>query len=80
MCLAAVGLLAASPAGAAHRVRHRPIVHHLRPAPRQGQIACTVMGCQPIPAACTPIEGRTPGGIPTGFDVIACPQGVWPLK
>jgi hypothetical protein len=44
------------------------------------QIACTVIGCMPIPAACTPVAGKTPGGRPTGFDVIVCPPGVWPLK
>jgi hypothetical protein len=50
-----------------------------RHAPTQPQIACTVLGCMPIPAACHPVEGRTSGGIPTGFDVIVCPPGVWPL-
>jgi len=80
MGFAALVLLAPEPATAAHHVRHRRVVHHVHPAVRQGQIACTVLGCQRIPAACTPVEGRTPGGIPTGFDVIVCPSGIWPLK
>jgi len=44
------------------------------------RIACTVLGCQPIPAACTPVPGRTVTGLPTGYDVIVCPPGVWPLR
>jgi hypothetical protein len=39
----------------------------------QGQIACTQLGCERIPAACTPVPGRTWRGTPTGFDVIVCP-------
>jgi hypothetical protein len=44
------------------------------------RIACTVLGCQPIPATCTPVPGRTVSGLPTGYDVIVCPPGVWPLR
>jgi hypothetical protein len=44
------------------------------------RIACTVLGCEPIPAACTPVPGRTWSGLPTGYDVILCPPGVWPLR
>jgi len=44
------------------------------------RIACTVLGCAPIPAACTPVPGRTWSGLPTGYDVILCPPGVWPLR
>ena len=74
-------VLAASQAKAAHHPRshHGHAVHHAGPvAPRQ--IACTVLGCMPIPAACMPVAGKTLGGRPTGFDVIVCPPGVWPLK
>jgi hypothetical protein len=42
--------------------------------------ACTVLGCMTIPAVCEPVAGKTPGGLPTGYDVIVCPPGVWPLK
>jgi hypothetical protein len=45
----------------------------------QRQIACTVLGCQTIPAACYPKEEHSPSGIPTGFDQIVCPPGVWPF-
>jgi hypothetical protein len=55
-----------------HRVA-RPAIAH------QQQIACTVLGCQPIPAACYPKEEHSPTGIPTGFDQIVCPPGVWPF-
>jgi hypothetical protein len=69
------GVVLAQPADAAHRAKYH------RVAAAQGQqIACTVLGCMPIPAACTPVAGKTPGGIPTGFDVIVCPPGIWPLK
>jgi hypothetical protein len=44
------------------------------------RIACTVLGCMTIPAVCEPVAGKTPGGLPTGYDVIVCPPGVWPLK
>jgi hypothetical protein len=44
------------------------------------RIACTVIGCMTIPSVCTPVAGKTPGGLPTGYDVIVCPPGVWPLK
>jgi hypothetical protein len=52
-----------------HSSRHRPIAQ----AQPQGQIACTEGGCQRIPAACTPVPGRTWRGMPTGYDVIVCP-------
>ncbi|HTZ70240.1 MAG TPA: hypothetical protein VMB71_06270, partial [Acetobacteraceae bacterium] len=92
-CLAVV-LLCAPEAAAAHPLRHHPAAarhlrhrpsahtstHRLRQEAPTRQIACTVLGCQPIPAACRPVPGRTPGGIPTGFDVIVCPPGIWPLR
>jgi hypothetical protein len=46
-----------------------------RPA-RQGdgrQIACTFLGCQPIPRNCRPTAGYNWWtGEPTGFDVVVC--------
>jgi hypothetical protein len=66
--------------GSTAQSAHRPRGHHVAVAQAQPQIACTVLGCMPIPAACTPVGGKTPGGIPTGYDVIVCPPGVWPLK
>ena len=59
---------------------HRVLHHRAPAAPAQQQIACTVLGCAPIPAQCTRVACKTPGGRPTGYDVIACPPGVWPLK
>jgi len=78
--LVAVAVLAAQPAFSAHRVRHHGVTHHAPAAQPQPQIACTVLGCIPVPAACTPVAGKTPGGRPTGYDVIVCPPGIWPLK
>jgi hypothetical protein len=40
----------------------------------QPQIACTVVGCMPVPRGCHPEMGYTPGGTPTGFDVAVCPN------
>jgi hypothetical protein len=74
------------PANSAQRSRRhhpRPVQHHyLRSVPPQAQpyIACTVLGCAPVPRGCLPVEGKTPGGIPTGFDVVACPPGVAPFR
>jgi hypothetical protein len=63
--------LLAQPADSADRTRHR----HVRPVQPQHMIACTVAGCIPVPAGCVPVEGRTPSGMPTGFDIIVCPPG-----
>lgn len=53
-------------------------VHHKRhakaAAAAQPQIACTVVGCMPVPRGCHPEMGYTPGGTPTGFDVAVCPN------
>jgi hypothetical protein len=37
-----------------------------------GQIACTVYGCQRIPARCTPTTEFNFWGNPTGYDAVAC--------
>jgi hypothetical protein len=44
------------------------------------QIACTVLGCQPVPAECMPVPGRTRSGLPTGYDVIVYPPSIRPLR
>ena len=38
----------------------------------QSKIACTVVGCQTIPANCHPEPGMSWDGMPTGFDIIVC--------
>jgi hypothetical protein len=48
-------------------------------AAHQPHVACTVLGCQTIPPACHPREEHMSDGIPTGFDQIICPPGVWPF-
>lgn len=53
--------------------------HHTTAQP-PARIACTVVGCQPIPVVCTPVPGRTWSGLPTGYDVIVCPPSVSPLR
>jgi hypothetical protein len=53
-----------------------------RPAKAQprSQIACTVVGCIPVPVGCVPRPGRTWSGLPSGFDVIVCPPGARPVR
>jgi hypothetical protein len=46
----------------------------------QQQIACTVIGCVPVPPGCGQRPGRTWSGTPTGGDVIVCPPGVAPFR
>jgi hypothetical protein len=41
----------------------------------QPQIACTDVGCLPVPRGCHPAGGRTFDGSPSGFDVMVCPGG-----
>lgn len=53
--------------------------HHHRAvdqaAASQPQIACTDVGCLPVPRGCFPTGGKTMDGTPTGFDVMVCPGG-----
>jgi len=36
-------------------------------------IACTQLGCGPVPPGCYPVGGRTIRGNPSGYDVVVCP-------
>jgi hypothetical protein len=67
---AAALALALMPAGAASNQKR----HTKAAAAAQPQIACTVVGCIPVPRGCHPEMGYTPGGTPTGFDVAVCPN------
>ena len=69
---AVVLALALIPASAApkQQKRHAKAVAAAQPQ----QIACTVVGCMPVPRGCHPEMGYTPGGTPTGFDVAVCPN------
>jgi hypothetical protein len=71
--------LAPSIADAATPKRHHRQVAH-RVAQPQQQIACTVIGCVPVPPGCGQTPGKTWSGSPTGGDVIVCPPGVAPFK
>jgi hypothetical protein len=73
LILAAAALLAmpvAATAKTKKAVRQQP----------QQQIACTVIGCVPVPPGCGQRPGRTWSGMPTGGDVIVCPPGVAPFR
>jgi hypothetical protein len=54
--------------------------HTPRQPKEQQQIACTVIGCVPVPRGCGQTPGRTWSGMPTGGDVIVCPPGVAPFR
>ena len=54
---------------------HAATVRHRAPA-SQPQIACTDVGCLPVPRGCVPTGGKNFDGTPTGFDVMVCPDGV----
>jgi hypothetical protein len=45
---------------------------HVRAAP-QRQIACTVVGCNPVPPGCHVEPQRYFSGMTTGFDAVVCP-------
>jgi len=68
---AVVLVLALVPASAAPKDLKR---HTKSATAAQPQIACTVVGCIPVPRGCHPEMGYTPGGTPTGFDVAVCPN------
>jgi hypothetical protein len=58
----------------------RPYRHRRAQAQPRPQIACTVLGCNPVPVGCVPRAGRTWSGLPSGFDVIVCPPGGRPPR
>jgi hypothetical protein len=50
----------------------RPHRRHTRAAPPR-QIACTVLGCNPVPPGCHVESQRYFSGMTTGFDAVVCP-------
>lgn len=66
--IASVALLAACFSADAATSRHHPA--------HTPQIACTEVGCLPVPPQCTIAGGKTFDGTPTGFDVMVCPDGI----
>jgi hypothetical protein len=79
LILVAIGVAALASTAATAKTSHHRGARYLT-APQQQQVACTVLGCIPVPRGCSQTYGRTPSGIPTGYDVILCPPGIWPLK
>jgi hypothetical protein len=61
-------------------VNAKPYVQRRAKAQPRAQIACTVVGCSPVPRGCVPRPGRTWSGLPSGFDVIVCPPGAGPVR
>ena len=71
MVTAVVLAIALTPVSAetSHHKRHTRTATNPQP-----EIACTVVGCMPVPRGCHREMGYTPGGTPTGFDVAVCPN------
>jgi len=61
-------------------VNAKPHMQRRTKAQPHSQIACTVLGCSPVPVGCVPRPGRTWSGLPSGFDVIVCPPGARPVR
>jgi hypothetical protein len=61
-------------------VNAKPSTQRRTKAQPHSQIACTVLGCSPVPVGCVPRPGRTWSGLPSGFDVIVCPPGARPVR
>ena len=77
VALALAVLMVPVSAGAAPKHhRHHPMSQAARSSyAAQPQIACTQVGCLPVPRGCYPAGGRTFSGEPGGFDVMVCPGG-----
>jgi len=82
VALAALGF-AALPANAAtthyhhHHYRHHYAYRHVPARARdayayQPEIACSVVGCHPVPRGCHAAPGYDFNGDPTGLDVAVC--------
>ena len=61
------------PLSAQAATKHRPPARTYAPQP---EIACTYAGCLPVPRGCHPTGGKTWSGLPSGYDVMVCPNGV----
>ena len=58
---------------ASHHHHHRHMSQAARAAyAAQPEIACSQLGCAPVPRGCHRAAGRTIGGDPTGFDIADC--------
>lgn len=68
-----IGAALAIPVSAQAATHHRRAA--AQAAPYRPQIACTNVGCLPVPRGCYPTGGKTMDGTPTGFDVMVCPGG-----
>jgi hypothetical protein len=86
LIFAAVIALTVGPTGAQEKVKDKqqhvaktmkPTHHRSRAVPRsiapQQQIACTMLGCNPVPAGCHPEPQRRFSGMTTGYDAVVCP-------
>jgi hypothetical protein len=73
LALALAVLVVPVAAQAASTHHHRSHVSKQARGAYAAQIACTQVGCIPVPRGCFREGGRTSGDMPSGFDVITCP-------
>jgi hypothetical protein len=71
LALVILAMPVAAQAASHHHYRH--LSHAARGAyASQPQIACTQVGCVPVPPGCHVDTGRNLNGDPTGFDIANC--------
>ena len=80
LIVAILTMAAATALAAESRHRSHPPRHAVTAPAPPARIACTQLGCHPIPAVCRPVPQLTWDDLPTGFDAIDCPPGVSPLR
>jgi hypothetical protein len=73
LLLVMVTALGADPAAAIDHKSRPHVRHHRLAAPTQPQIACTMVGCNPVPPGCHPEPQRYFSGMTTGYDAVVCP-------
>jgi hypothetical protein len=76
LAIAAALALAAVPTEAASNKQTSKRDRAQAPQPR---IACTVVGCLPVPPGCYPASGLRSDGTPTGYDVMVCGGGAYTI-
>ena len=75
LALAVLVVPVSAQAATKHHTRHHVSKQARGSYASQPRIACTQVGCLPVPRGCYPEGGKTFDGDPSGFDVMVCPGG-----
>jgi hypothetical protein len=73
LLLVTLAALSFDPAVAINSKAPPHLRHHRLAAPTQPQIACTMVGCNPVPPGCHSEPQRYFSGMTTGYDAVVCP-------